>query len=117
MSVNPVCISLPTMRRLIALLVLALSLALASQPAVAVLAPDCPMAASHQMPGEHQDMDCCAPGCAPECAVACPNAVMPAVSRASARDVHSQTVAVWVTKALPSADLTGADPPPRTTFS
>ena len=105
------------MRRLAALILLAFALALASGPAFAVPRADCPMAAGGQMQGGHQDMDCCAAACAPECATVCPSGVMPFPDRAAAPVVRSVSVAAWIAASLASADLSGADPPPRTTFS
>lgn len=106
------------MRRLLALIVLALSLALASGPAFAMPKPDCPMAGSHQMQGDHQDMDCCAATCAPECATMCPGAVMPFPERAAASaDQAREQLVMRPADRLPSVDLAGTDPPPRTTFS
>lgn len=106
------------MRRLFALIVLALSLAMALGPAFAVPRADCPMAASEQMPANHADMDCCAAACAPDCATACPGAVMPIPeSTESPHELVGDQLALRASDALPSAELTGADPPPRTTFS
>lgn len=104
------------MLRLIALLWLALSLAFASGPASAMPAPDCPMAGS-AMP-DHDEMDCCAASCAPECAIACPSGMMPMPHRfATSADLVGEQPVMRLVQALASADLTGTDPPPRTTFS
>lgn len=116
LSNSVACTTCRGMRRLFAFILLAFALALSSGPAFAVPRADCPMAAS-DMQGAHQDMDCCAAACAPECATVCPNGVMPLPESPATAAVRSQTVAVWVAVALPSADLIGADPPPRTTFS
>lgn len=106
------------MRRLFALIVLAFSLALASGPAFAVPKADCPMAGSSSMMGDHAHMDCCAATCAPECATACPGAVMPfPQSAASPHDRIGDELALRPSDALLSAELSGADPPPRTIFS
>lgn len=106
------------MRRLFALIVLALSLAVASGPAFAVPKADCPMTASHQMPGHDDDMDCCQATCAPDCATMCPGAVMPLPERAAAPVDHlDDQLAMRPADALHSADLSAADPPPRTIFS
>lgn len=107
------------MRRLFALLVLALSLAMAAGPAfAAVPKADCPMASGREMHGSHQDMDCCQQTCAPECAAICPGAVMPFPGRAAApADPIADQRAMTPVDALHSIDLAGADPPPRTTFS
>ncbi len=104
------------MQRLIALIVLALSLALTSGPAFAVR-PDCPMAASSSTMS-HDEMDCCKPDCAPSCATLCPGAVVPSIGRAEAPAEPTRTRLVSLSPAsLHSTDLSGADPPPRTTFS
>jgi hypothetical protein len=106
------------MRRLLALIVLALSLAMASGPAFAVPKADCPMSASGQVQAGHEDMDCCQESCAPECAAICPGAVMPFLGRSPApADPIRDRLAMTHMEALHSADLSGADPPPRTTFS
>ena len=106
------------MRRLFGLIVLALSLAMASGPAFAVPKADCPMASGGEMHGSHQDIDCCQQSCAPECAAVCPGAVMPFPGRAAdpADPIRSQ-LAMRSADTLHSVDLAGADPPPRTTFS
>lgn len=106
------------MRRLVALLVLALSLVMASGPAFAVPAANCPMAGS-SMPMDHsQDHNCCKPACAPNCATLCPGAVMPSLARAKAPAEPISTQLVISGQAeLHSIDLSGADPPPRTIFS
>lgn len=106
------------MRRLLALIVLTLSLVLASGPAFAVPKADCPMAASHQMPVDHEKMDCCAATCDPDCAIACPGAVMPLPETAATAVDHGRAqLAMPLAAVLLSANPTGADPPPRTTFS
>ncbi len=105
------------MQRLIALIVLALSLALTSGPAFAVR-PDCPMAASSSSTMSHDEMDCCKPDCAPSCATLCPGAVVPSIGRA---DPPAEPIAARLAGLNPaplhSRDPSGADPPPRTTFS
>lgn len=106
------------MRRLFAIILLALSLAVTSGPAFAVPKADCPMAASHQMSGDHENRDCCAVTCASECATMCPGAVVPAIGRAATlADQSDEKLAILPADALLSADLSGADPPPRTIFS
>lgn len=105
------------MRRLFALLLLAFGLALSSGPAFAVPTAGCPMAAAEGMQAGHQDMDCCAVACAPECAAVCPSGVMPLAESAAAPALFSASLAAWIAATLPSADLSGANPPPRTTFS
>ena len=106
------------MRRLFALIWLALSLAVASGPAFAMPSPDCPMAASSTAPISHEGMDCCAVSCAPECAVACPSATVPLAGRvATPADLVGGQPSMPLTRALTSVDVSGADPPPRTTFS
>lgn len=118
MSVNPVCSNFWTMRRLFALTVLALSLAMASGPAFAVPKADCPMAASHQMQGGDGGMDCCAETCAPACAAVCPNAaVAPPGGGAAPVELMGNQLAIGPLQALPSAKPSSIDPPPRTTFS
>lgn len=106
------------MRRLFALIVLALSLALASGPAFAVSAADCPMAASSSSSMAHDEMDCCKPDCAPSCATLCPGAVVPSIGRAEspAEPIRTQLLALSPA-VLHSTDLSSTDPPPRTTFS
>lgn len=106
------------MRRLFTLIVLALSLAMTSGPAFAVPKADCLMAAGGQMQVGHEDMGCCQETCAPECETACPGAVIPFPGRAaSPADRIGDQLAMRPVEALHSTDLTGADPPPRTTFS
>lgn len=118
MFVKAACINRSAMRRLLALLVLALSLAMASGPAFAVPKADCPMAGSGHMQVGHEDMDCCQKTCSPECATVCPGAVMPFPGRAAAPAARvGDQVAMRPVDMLHSADLAGADPPPRTTFS
>lgn len=104
------------MRRLFAFILLAFALAVSSGPAFAVPRANCPMGASGMQAG-NQDMDCCAAACAPECATVSPSGVMGLPESRAAATVRSVSIAVWVAVALPSADLIGADPPPRTTFS
>ena len=102
------------MRRLLALIVLALSLALTSGPAFAVR-PDCPMASSSSGMS-HQEMDCCKPDCAPICATICPAAVVPAIGGAEGPAEPIQLAALSPAP-LHSTDLSETDPPPRTTNS
>ena len=105
------------MRQLFALILLALSLALASGPAFAVPADDCPMAASSSPGMSHDEMGCCKPTCAPACATICPGAVVPVIGRAEAPAEPIGTRLVSLSPApLHSTDLSGTDPPPRTTF-
>ena len=106
------------MRRLIALIVLALSLAIASGPAFAVPAADCAMAGSSSTGMSHEDMDCCKPDCAPSCATLCPAGVVPTIGRAEtpAEPIALQLVALKPTP-LHSTDLSATDPPPRTIIS
>lgn len=104
------------MRRLLALVVLAMSLALASGPAFAMPKADCPMAASGQMQ-DHADMDCCAVACAPECATVCPSAVVSLPQRGGSPILTPAPTDRPTAQRLPSASVLGADPPPRTTFS
>lgn len=104
------------MRRLFALIVLALSLALTSGPAFAVR-PDCPMAASSSGMS-HDEMDCCKPDCAPSCVTLCPGAVVPAIGAADApAEPIPMQLAALSPAPLHSIDLSGADPPPRSTIS
>jgi len=106
------------MRRLIALIVLAVSLALASGPAFAVPATDCAMAGSSSSGMSHDDMDCCKPDCAPSCATLCPPAVVPAIGRADAPvALVSAPLVALMPEPLYSTDLSTTDPPPRTTIS
>ncbi len=105
------------MQRLIALIVLALSLALTSGPAFAVH-PDCPMAASSSSMVNHDEMDCCKPECAPSCVTLCPGAVVPSIGKAEPPAEPIPTRLVGLNSApLRSIGPSGADPPPRTTFS
>ena len=106
------------MWRLIALIWLSMSLAMASGPAFAVPSPDCPMAASSTSPINHEEMDCCAADCAPECAVACPSAMIQLPgSVVTPADLVGAQPTMRQIQVLTSAESTGADPPPRTTFS
>ena len=105
------------MRRLLALLWLALSLFVASGPASAVPAANCPMSASSQMQDQHDHMDCCAVTCASECAAVCPAGVMPWLGAATALKPAARQQAPRPADALLSADRASTDPPPRTTFS
>ena len=105
------------MRRLLALIVLALSLAVASGPAFATTVHDCPMTESQPMPVNHEDMGCCEMTCAPDCAVVCPAAVEPSLGGDLTPANVGEKLLARPADALRSAFLTGADPPPRTTFS
>lgn len=105
------------MRRLITLLWLTLSLAVASGPAFATPAVNCPMSGSSQMAGEHDKMDCCEVTCASECAAVCPAGVMTQAGRATALKQATEQNSWKPAEALPSARLTSTDPPPRTTIS
>ena len=106
------------MRRLIALIVLALSLALASGPAFAIPAADCSMAASSSSGMSHDEMDCCKPDCAPSCATLCPAGVVPAIggAQAPADPIRMQLTSLGPVP-LHSTDLSTTDPPPRTIIS
>jgi hypothetical protein len=106
------------MRRLIALIVLALSLAIASGPAFAVPAVDCAMAGSSSSGMSHDEMDCCKPDCAPSCATLCPAGVVPTIDRAEApAEPIAQLLAALKPAPLHSTDLSTTDPPPRTIVS
>lgn len=107
------------MWRLLILLWLALTLAVASGPAFATPSPECPMANSSQMAGGHDEMDCFTERCAAECAAFCAGALMLPVIGATAEAVEpiAEQRAVWWATKLASADLKGTAPPPRTTFS
>jgi hypothetical protein len=105
------------MRRLIALIWLGLSLALASGPAFAVPSADCPMATSSDMTPSHHQMDCCADTCAPSCAALCPGTIMQAKAPQAGRaKLDGGQLVAWTAGALESVDLPGTDPPPRTLF-
>ena len=107
------------MQRLFLLLWLALSLAAASGPALASLAPDCPMATS-SMSGmaSHDDVGCCKPTCSPDCAAVCPAAMIPTRSVATTPgDLARQPIELPPMVGLASIERHAADPPPRTTFS
>lgn len=106
------------MRRLLALIVLALSLAFASGPAFAVPAADCAMAGSSSSGMSHDDMDCCKPDCAPSCATLCPAAVVPSIGRAEgAVELIGALLVALTPFPLHSTDLSSTDPPPRTIVS
>ena len=105
------------MRRLIALIWLSISLALASGPAFALPSTDCPMANSSETAASRQQMDCCADACAPNCAAVCPGTIIPPkASEAAPAELAVGQLAAWVAGALESIDLPGTDPPPRTIF-
>lgn len=107
------------MRRVFLFLWLALSLAASSGPALASLAPDCPMATS-SISGiaSHDNMDCCKPTCAPDCAAVCPGAMIPIGSVATTPgDLARQPFKLPPMVGLASIERDAADPPPRTTFS
>ena len=105
------------MRRLIALIWLSLSLALASGPAFAVPSTDCPMANSAQAAAGHHQMDCCADACTPSCAAICPGTILaPEGGQAALAALAGGQLAAWPAGALESVDLPGTDPPPRTIF-
>lgn len=116
--VKVLCLNLISVQRLLALIGLALSLALASGPAFAVPSKDCPMAASQAMAGGHDEMGCCELSCAPECAAVCPSAVEPTIigTRAPA-DLPGQQLLACPPDALLAINPGSADPPPRTTLS
>ena len=105
------------MRRLIALIVLALSLAIASGPAFAVPAVDCAMGSS-STGMNHDEMDCCKPDCAPNCATLAPAAVVPTIARA---ETPTEPIALQLAALTPaplhSTELSTTDPPPRTIIS
>lgn len=105
------------MGRLLAMLWIALSLSVASGPASAVPAANCPMSASSQMQDKHVDMDCCAVTCASECAAICPAGVIPHLETATPSMPASSRDTPRLTEALGSVDRATTDPPPRTTSS
>lgn len=105
------------MRRLLALLCLAFALTVSSGPAFAAPAHDCPMMASQSMQVSHEDMGCCDTSCAPDCAAVCPAAVEPALSKSATSADHRNQPLARPSATLLSTILSGADPPPRTTFS
>ncbi|WP_294121676.1 hypothetical protein [Sphingomonas sp.] len=106
------------MRRLLALIVLVLSLALTSGPAFAVPAADCAMAGAASSGMSHDAMDCCKPDCAPSCATLCPAAVVPTIDPAGVPAEPARTLLVALSPApLVATDLSGTDPPPRTILS
>ena len=112
------CLNLTAMRRLLAMIVLVLSLALASGPAFAVPKADCPMAESSMSGMSHDEMDCCTPDCAPSCATLCPGALVPSIGRVGSPTEPIGTPLLALSPApLHSTDLSSADPPPRTTSS
>ena len=118
MCVKTACGNSQPMRRLLAFILVALTLAVSSGPALAMPAADCPMAGSSSSPMTHDEMDCCKPACAPNCATLCPGAVMPAIGGSAAPVEPAATGLIALSPApLRSTDLSGADPPPRTTFS
>jgi len=105
------------MRRLVTCFLLAFALVL-SGPALAAPSHDCPMARAGDMAANHQDMGCCKLSCSSECAVACPAAVEPLVDHAAGPDpLVGARLAAQPVRALASVSLSGADPPPRPTFS
>jgi hypothetical protein len=118
------------MRRILALIWLSLSLAIASGPAFAVPSADCPKAHSSMadmadMPGNHEGMagahdgaDCCTEHCSPDCAAVCPGTIMPPEAAAvqSAGPGIEQRAAFTSTMRR-SAAPAASDPPPRTIFS
>lgn len=103
------------MRRMFALVLMAVLLAFPSGPAFAAPAPDCPMA-TEQIAANHADKDCCVPACAPECAIACHVGLVPQLGSAPKQRVHAVALSNGRVQALLSIDLADADPPPRTTF-
>jgi len=120
------------MRRILALIWLSLSLAIASGPAFAVPSPDCPKAHSSSMADGHDemtdghdgmasthgDMDCCAESCAPDCAAVCPGTIMPPeIAAVAPAGPRMEQRAPWPSTMLKSAALAATDPPPRTIFS
>ena len=118
------------MRRILALIWLSLSLAIASAPAFAVPSPDCPkansshLAGSHMATGhdgmtaDHEGMDCCAENCSPDCAAVCPGTVMrPEAAAVEPAEPMTAQHPAWASTPLRSATLAAADPPPRTITS
>jgi hypothetical protein len=116
-------IPIGVMRRILVLIWLSLSLAIASGPAFALPSPDCPkaqssaMADGHEgMAGDHDRMDCCADNCSRDCATVCPGTVMPpAVAGVEPAGPAIEQRAAWLSTMLRSAVLATSDPPPRTT--
>ena len=105
------------MRRLLALIMLTLSLAISSGPAFAVQAADCLMAASTTTIS-HDDMGCCKPICDQDCATLCPAAVVPSVGKASSpAEPVGPRLAALTPAPLHSTDLSDTDPSPRTIVS
>ncbi|MES2136345.1 MAG: hypothetical protein V4502_04695 [Pseudomonadota bacterium] len=105
------------MRRLFALIVLALSLAFASGPAFAVPAHDCPMAGSSSTMHHEGNGDCCKPACAPNCAMPCPSMVAPTGGTVGPAAVIARQLVATLATPLHSSNLSGVDPPPRTIIS
>jgi hypothetical protein len=106
------------MRRLIALIVLALSLAIASGPAFADPAAECAMAGSSSSGMSHDEMGCCKPDCAPSCATFAPVGVIPAFGEPNTpAEPISKQLAALNPAPLHSTDLSSTDPPPRTIIS
>ena len=96
---------------------LALSLAVAG-PASAATWSDCPMAESKPMHGQHDAMGCCDLTCAPECSAVCPAAMAPSPAGVTTpAELVGEPLTGRPAEALVSAELTRADPPPRTTVS
>ena len=106
------------MQRLFLLVWLALSLAVVSGQASAARSSECPMAESMPMHGDHDAMGCCDLTCAPECSAVCPAAMAPSLTGvANPAELVGEPHTGQQAEALVSAELAGADPPPRTTFS
>ncbi len=101
--------------RFVLAILLALSLASATGPALAGISAHCPMAMSGV--SDHQDMGCCTPDCAPDCALVCPGAVVPTAGGVAAESQDRQSMAVRLVDMLPSRGPGATDPPPRTTIS
>jgi hypothetical protein len=112
------------MRRILVLIWLSLSLAIASGPAFALPSPDCPKAQSSAMAdhdgmaGDHDGMDCCADNCSRDCAAVCPGTIMPpGLAAVDPAAPAIELPAAWPSTMLRSAVPSATDPPPRTTVS
>lgn len=101
--------------RFVLAILLALSLASATGPALAGISAHCPMAVSGI--ADHQDMGCCIPDCAPDCALVCPGAVVPSAGGVAAEPRDRQSAAMRLVGMLSSRGPGATDPPPRTTIS
>lgn len=103
------------MTRFVLAILLALSLASATGPALAGLSAHCPMAVSGT--ADHEEMGCCTPDCAPDCALVCPGAVVPSAVGVTAEPQDRQPAMMRPIEVLPSRGPGANDPPPRTTIS